>query len=190
MLALIKKESSKNNQPGGWLTRANNQQGAWGCSLKWLSILAQHRSGCKPNISSRRSQFHGAFLSQDLNPWKYSSCWEVSGCRKHKCESKSASRVFISRFISAVRVVCRGMTKLAVWIMPQRGGICTNSSVLTAHWNVLCRVWFGVSVESFAVRHSSECSGGRCHVMCSCACHQLGGHCITGWDEEQLSWGD
>lgn len=37
------------------------------------------------------------------------------------------SCVFISRFISVIRVVCGDMSKLTVWILPQKGGMCTTA---------------------------------------------------------------
>lgn len=47
VLGLVRKESSKSNQPGSSLTRVNNQRGGWGSSLKWLTILKLDENGCK-----------------------------------------------------------------------------------------------------------------------------------------------
>lgn len=110
----------------------------------------------------------------------------MSGCGKHERESKSVSCVFISRFISAVRVVGGDMSKLAVWILPQKAGVCATAPLLL-HTEMFPPWSLCVSVESFAVRRSSECRWGRCHVVFSFACHHLGGYWITGSDEEQLS---
>lgn len=116
------------------------------------------------NISSRRNQFRAAFLNQDLNPWKHSSRKEVSGCGKHERESKSVSCVFISRFISSVRVVGGDMSKLAVWILPQKGGICTTAQLLL-HTEMFPPWSLCVSVESSKAQFRMQMEQMPCSVF-------------------------